>query len=297
MPSAYKKIQHNVEFTVHNGNESHIVESGSRTTKVKQLEKGTFKNGRDEHILAGGQKTHIHGNEERSILSDDQVIEVKGDQVVTISSGTRSLEVGLFGVDKVEGKYDLTVEKITERTYGTSVEETYDKTYDVKSSSVTNTFKLGIEENVTNSLTEYNRNGGFEHNVTSGEWITDVDGDIDIWSSGNIKFDSPKIEILGNAKITIETPLHYIYKQNKETEKPFKGDVYIASFTTRIFDEKAGTVLGAVNWFSKSDYGLIKLDNYIKKFGTKPLRIPEKKDVNNDAGSTKAEMAVVKNDL
>lgn len=270
MPNATIKILDNYDLTVHSGNELHQVLSGTRTTDVKKLEKGTFDGGRDETVKKG-QTTEITGGEVRIIESGDQTVSVKGDQNIEVASGSRKLTVGAKGTNNYNSSYFLNVTGVSSLNYTGSFTENFKGSL-IHTNQVDQdlTYNSGLNESINGFGSYYFRNSGLTHTISSSNWLTKA-AKASIKSTGSGTLNSSEFKLdFGGGFINIYTTVFTVNVPIKESQfltfnSTFKSDAFIFGAATRIFDSKVGAYLRATNLVFKLDAGILKMDFYGNK--------------------------------
>ncbi|AFN35215.1 hypothetical protein [Taylorella equigenitalis] len=205
-----ENILNNLETQVIEGNLTHSVNTGTRYTKVKLLEKNTFSNRRELYIF-NGQTTRISGGEEHKVFDGNQTINIEsGSQKITVVEGNRTLDVKSANSDCFKD-YRQTISGETNRTFRGQTSDKIGGIHVVDVLKKTTIEMDSLDETVKSSAAKYTSDSGYTEK-TKNFWKTSVNsGEANIKSTSRINISSNSIiDILGTSAIDYQTNLYLL---------------------------------------------------------------------------------------
>lgn len=155
-----ENILNNLETQVIEGNLTHSVNTGTRYTKVKLLEKNTFSNRRELYIF-NGQTTRISGGEEHKVFDGNQTINIEsGSQKITVVEGNRTLDVKSANSDCFKD-YRQTISGETNRTFRGQTSDKIGGIHVVDVLKKTTIEMDSLDETVKSSAAKYTSDSGY----------------------------------------------------------------------------------------------------------------------------------------
>lgn len=262
----HETIENDLTTIVTSGNEVREVQSGTRTTIIQGLEKGTFNTGREIYVTSAGQKTEITDGEDHTVLNGGQRVNING-------GGNRETTV--------TGEQKNTV-----------------------TNKVTNKFNQGIDETVTGGLAKYTHKQGYTHEVTAEDWKTDVPAGDAIFDAQNFKITATadEITITAPTKIKIQAKTVEIDSSNDKETKKKKWDKGIDKYSTYVVALSATALKSDTNGI-KNDNTLQAINSVLreKKYVGKEHKVAFRTDSNyvfkKDMGVIKKDYCLKKDDV